>query len=136
MTNVPVGHFSILNEMTLSLIGPLEQLGYTLPDSMVPDISEGRMFSKWLRDNGFDPDNMPSYQHGYEDGRVVSARAYPNSHLQHFRAHFTNTWMRERAIGYFGERDSNSVPYLESLLALPNYAQVVGLIENQSGDDS
>lgn len=132
MTNVPAGHFSILNEMTISLIGPLEQLGYTLPDNMIPDISEGRMFSRWLRENGFDPDNMPSYQHGYEDGRVVAARAYPNSHLQHFREHFTYTWMRERAISYFGDRDPQSVLYLERLLALPNYAQVVGLIENQS----
>lgn len=135
MTNVPAGYFSILNEMTISLIGPLEQLGYTLPDSMIPDISEGRMFSKWLRDNGFDPDNMPSYPHRYEDGRVVNARAYPNEVLQHFRQHFTNVWMRERAIKYFGDRDQESLPHLENLLALPNYSQVVGLIEDQSGDE-
>ena len=93
------------------------------------------MFSKWLRDNGFDPNNMPSYLHTYEDGRAVNARAYPNSHLQDFRAHFTHTWMRERAIKYFGERDPQSITYLEQLLALPNYTQVVGMIEAQSGED-
>jgi hypothetical protein len=87
LTNVPAGHFSMLNEMTIGLIAPLEQLGYVMPDSMIPDISEGKMFSRWLRENGFDPDGMPSYQHGYEDGRVVSARAYPNSvrECQEFR---------------------------------------------------
>ncbi len=131
-TNVPAGHFSILNEMTLSLIAPLEQMGYVLPDNMVPDISEGKMFSKWLRENGFDPDSMPSYQHSYEDGRVVNARAYPNSNLQHFRQHFIEVWMPERAIQYFGERDPESVPYLENLLALPNYNDIAGYIEDQS----
>lgn len=76
LTNVPAGHFSILNEVTLALIAPLEQMGYTLPQSMVPDISLGRMFSGWLRENGYDPDNMPRYNHHYEDGRIVDARAY------------------------------------------------------------
>lgn len=37
MTNVPNGHFSMLNEMTIALIAPLEQLGYSIPDKMVPD---------------------------------------------------------------------------------------------------
>lgn len=129
MTNVPVGYFSMLNEMTIALIAPMEQLGYVLPDSMVPDISEGRMFSKWLRDNGHDPDSMPSYSHGYEDGRVVPARAYPNSHLASFRRHFSEVWMGTRAIGYFAGRDPKAVPYLERLLALPNYRDIVGHLE-------
>ena len=130
LTNVPLGYFSVLNEMTISLIAPLEQMGYVMPDTMIPDISEGRMFSKWLRENGFDPDNMPSYQHGYEDGRVVPARAYPNSVLQHFRRHFVEVWMNKRAIPYFGERDPNAVPYLEQMLALPNYRDIAGFIED------
>lgn len=136
MTNVPVGHFSMLNEMTLNLIAPLEKMGYVLPDSMIPDISEGRMFSKWLRDNGFDPDNMPSYPHGYEDGRVVNARAYPNGVWEHFRRHFIEVWMHTKAVQYFGQRDPKAVPFLEKLLALPNYSDVAGLIEDQSNGKS
>jgi hypothetical protein len=128
MTNVPVGHFSMLNEMTLALIAPLEQMGYTLPDKMVPDISEGRMFSGWLRENGHNPDGMPSYPHGYEDGRIVSARAYPNSVLEAFRRHFVLVWMPEKALTYFAQRDPAAVPYLDKLLALPNYREVAGLI--------
>ena len=68
----------MLNEMTIALIAPLEHMGYILPDNMVPDISEGRIFSKFLRDNGEDPDGMPRYMHVYEDGRAVSARASQN----------------------------------------------------------
>jgi hypothetical protein len=34
--NVPVGHFSVLTEMTLTLIAPLEVMGYTLPESLWP----------------------------------------------------------------------------------------------------
>jgi hypothetical protein len=129
MTSVPAGHFSMLNEMTINLIAPLEQMGYIMPDSMIPDISEGRMFSKWLRDNGHDPDSMPSYSHRYEDGRVVPARAYPNRLLADFRKHFVEVWMAKRSVAYFGERDIKSVAYVERLLALPNYRDIAGFIE-------
>jgi hypothetical protein len=130
MTNVPIGHFSILNEMTLALIAPLEHMGYTLPDTMIPDISEGRMFSRWLRENGHDPDAMPSYRHGYEDGRIVDARAYPNTVVPHFRRHFVEVWMPQKAMSYFGERDPKAVPYIERLLALPNYRDIAGFLGN------
>ncbi len=129
MTNVPQGHFSMLNEMTIALIAPLEQIGYTMPDRMVPDISEGRMFSRWLRENGYDPDNMPSYSHSYEDGRMVNARAYPNQVLASFRRHFVEVWMATKALSYFAERDREAVPHVERLLSLPNYRDIAGFIE-------
>ncbi|QHL91629.1 KilA-N domain-containing protein [Sphingomonas changnyeongensis] len=132
LTNVPNGHFSMLNEMTIALIAPLEQMGYVMPDTMVPDISEGRMFSKWLRENGHDPDSMPSYQHRYEDGRIVNARAYPIRVLPDFRRHFVEEWMHKRAIDYFGSRDTNAIPHLQNLLALPNYNDIVGFIEDRT----
>jgi len=133
MTNVPAGYFSILNEVTLALIAPLEQMGYTLPQNMIPDISLGRTFSGWLRDNGYDPDNMPRYNHVYEDGRVVDARAYPK-HLRHkFERYFVEEWMHKKALLYFKPRDPVALPYLENLLALPNYSDVAGYIEQGDG---
>lgn len=36
MHNVPYGYFSMLNEVTLHLIGPLEQLGYTISSKQIP----------------------------------------------------------------------------------------------------
>ena len=58
MTAIPRTHFSMLQELTYGLIAPMEAQGYTLPENMVPDISEGRMFSKWLRDKGIDPEQV------------------------------------------------------------------------------
>jgi len=46
--NVPVGHFSVLVEMMQAIIAPLEDQGYTLPERMLPDISQGKMFCAFL----------------------------------------------------------------------------------------
>lgn len=119
--NVPVGHFSILSELTLALIGPMEVMGYTLPEHMVPDISHGRMFCKWLRDkHGIDTDALPTYVHVYEDGRCVKAKAYPETLLAEWRKHFREEWLPNNAVGYFRSRDSAALPYLPRLLPKPS----------------
>ena len=106
-------------------------MGYTLPDNMLPDISMGRIFSKWLRDNGYNPDAMPTYRHRYEDGRVVDARAYPKSIWPEFQKHLVQEWMHNRAMKYFKPRDAEALPYIEKLLALPNYSDVAGYIDKE-----
>jgi hypothetical protein len=40
--------------------------------------------------------------------------------------------MNQRAIPYFASRDPKAVPYLEQVLALPNYSDVIGYIEDKS----
>lgn len=116
-TKVPYTHFSVLNELTLGLIAPLEDQGYTLPDNMVPDISQGRMFAKWMRDKyGIDTDTLPTYKHAYADGRVVDAKLYPIGFLDEFRRHFHEVWMPTKAIEYFGQRDAKAVPYLTKVI--------------------
>lgn len=132
---VPNGYFSILGEMTIGLIGPLEQLGYALPDTMIPDISEGRMFSAWLRSAGYDPDNMPSYTHRYEDGREVPARLYPIELLPAFRKHFAEVWMVNRAQRYFAERDTKALEYINQVLALPAFSGRLSGIRHESLED-
>jgi hypothetical protein len=116
--SVPIGHFSVLTELTLLLIAPMEALGYTLPESLWPDISSGRMFAKFLRDRyGVDTDAMPTYLHTFEDRRQpVYAKAYPDHLLPHFRAHFHNVWLPDRAAAYFAERDALALSYLPRLL--------------------
>lgn len=117
---VPHTHFSMLNEMILALIGPMEDAGYTLPDNMLPDISEGRMFCKWLRDEkGIDTDSLPTYRHEFEDGRVVYPKLYPNETLADFRSHFYTVWLPSRAVKYFQGKDPSAIPYLEQVLVLP-----------------
>ncbi|MBB3118376.1 KilA-N domain-containing protein [Pseudoduganella violacea] len=118
---IPATHFSILNELTFGLIAPLESGGYTLPEGMVPDISEGKMFSAWIRkEKGVNPADFPSYQHRYTDGRVVSARLYPNEYLADFRAHFNTVWLPQKAAKYFADRDVKALQYLPKLLAGPS----------------
>lgn len=123
MSAVPKGHFSVLQELTYGLIAPMEAEGYTLPDNMLPDISQGRMFAKWLREEkGLEPNDFPTYRHKYEDGRVVDARAYPNQLISDFRNHFESVWIPLRAVDYFKERDTKAVPYLTKLLPAPKAA--------------
>jgi KilA-N domain len=115
--NVPEGHFSVLNEITLALIGPLEAEGYTLPESLWPDISQGLMFARWLREEKHIAGNLPDYVHEFEDGREpVLARGYPNELLPDFRKHFSEVWLRYRARKYFSERDPKALGYLPKLL--------------------
>jgi hypothetical protein len=116
--NVPVGHFSMLTEMTQVLIAPMEIMGYRLPESMLPDISGGRIFCKWLRDTyGIDTDALPTYLHVFEDGRRVLAKAYPESLLADFRKHFREEWLPNRSLDYFRRRDSEALQYLPKLIA-------------------
>ena len=117
---IPLTHFSMLHELIYCLIAPLEDAGYILPENMVPDISEGKMFCKWLRDEkGVDTDSLPTYSHVYPDGRIVKAKLYPNSLLTEFREHFTNVWLPRKAADYFESTDKSALPYLNKVLNLP-----------------
>lgn len=115
--NVPVGHFSILVELTQSLIAPLEIDGYTLPEKLVPDISDGLIFCKWLRDvHDIDTNAFPKYRHVYEDGRIVFPNAYPEALLPLWRQHFREVWLPKHGVKYFTGRDNNALQYLPKLL--------------------
>lgn len=119
-SQIPPTHFSILNEMVFALIAPLEGAGYTLPDNMVPDISAGLMFSRWLRDEkGIDTNALPTYPHTYPDGRTFPARLYPNSVLADFRDYFHKTWLPQKAADYFADRDVKALPFLPKILPPP-----------------
>ena len=119
--NVPTGHFSVLTEITLTLIAPMEVMGYTLPERLWPDISEGLMFASWLRlKYGIETSDLPMYKHVFDDGRrPVMARAYPERLLGDFRWHMREFWMPKRSIAYFKERDATAIPYLTRLLPPP-----------------
>jgi hypothetical protein len=118
--NVPDGYFSVLTEMMQAIIAPMEDDGYTLPERMLPDISQGRMFCRFLRDQfDIDTELLPTYNHHYEDGRVVRAKAYPENLLPHFRRHLREVWIPQRAEGYFREKDPRALAHLPKLLPRP-----------------
>jgi hypothetical protein len=118
----------MLNEAYITLIGPLEQLGYIVSDSQVPDISFGLTFSKYLRSLGHDVDNYPEYHHKYEDGRIVNARAYPNELLPVCQKFLIEDWLKNRAEDYFNKRDVGALPFLKKMMQLPNLREVMGYI--------
>lgn len=125
MHNVPAGHFSILNEIAALVVGPMEALGYTLPEHLWPDISEGRMFCNWLRKvKGIEPSAFPSYDHVFDDDKrqPVRARAYPNSLLEDVRSHIQNEWLPKHAYEYFTKKDLSALAYLPLLLPAPSAA--------------
>ncbi len=121
---VPPTHFSMLNEIYLNLLAPLEDYGIIPPDKMMPDISTGRMFSDFLRRKGFKPETFPTYEHEFVDSSrmPVNARLYPIEHLPEFRRYFHNTWLPQRARKYFEERYPEALPALERALQLPAQA--------------
>jgi hypothetical protein len=112
------GHFSVLQEMAMIVYAQMERAGYIIPDNIVPDISEGKLFAKLLRDKGVDVDDMPTYMHRYPDGRLVSAKMYPNKYLEEFKAHVEDVWLPAKAHKYFKERDVEALPFLEKTLQI------------------
>jgi hypothetical protein len=118
-SEIPTTHFSMLNELIFAMIAPLEEAGYSLPDDMLPDISTGRLFCKWLREEkGIDTDTLPTYKHRYADGRVVYPKLYPNQVLADFREYLNVTWIPKHAERYFEERDNRAIPFVKKLLLL------------------
>jgi len=115
---IPDTHFSMLNELTVSFMADLEDLGYLLPSHLMPDISMGKMFSKWCRDNGYEPEDFPAYEHVFDDGKraPVQARLYPNQLLTEFRKYFKTVWLKQKAVTYFKERDPEILPYLQDVM--------------------
>lgn len=116
---IPPTHFSILQELSLTLLGPLECHGYSLPEKLVPDISQGRMFCEFLRKQKLaDPDALPTYRHSFPDGREVDAKLYPVEVLGAFRKFVAEVWMPLRAEAYFRQRDPAAIPFLKKVLGL------------------
>jgi len=119
-SQIPFGYFSILQQMTMQLIAPLDMQGYTMPDNLLPDVSEGRLFCKWLREEKeIDPNSFPDYMHQYEDGREYAARLYPLNLLSEFMEHFQNEWLKKRSEEYFKKRDASALPQITKLIGRP-----------------
>ena len=114
---IPPTHFSMLDQMTFRLLAPLEEQRYILPAKLMPDIALGRMFSRWLRENGHDPDTFPTYKHQFLDNRpTVDARLYPNEIMTSFNEQL-ESWLQDgRARKYFKKRDADALVPLELAL--------------------
>jgi hypothetical protein len=117
---IPLGYFSVLQEMTNFLVGPLEADGYRLPENLMPDISQAKMLCKYLRDEcGIDTTKLAKYTHTFPDGREVEANLYDTDHLGAFRKLMAK-WMTDQAPAYFQKRDPQALPSIDKLVLLGN----------------
>lgn len=118
-SKIPHTHFSMLNEIYLNLIAPLEEVGFIVPDRMLPNASTGKMFSAFLRRKGLTPEDFDSYEHEFSDHRpTVYARLYPIEYLPAFRKFFNEEWLSKHAKKYFEKRAPKAVPYINIITPL------------------
>ena len=131
-SKIPLGYFSVLQEMTNFLVGPLEAHGYRLPEKCMPDISHAKLLCKLLRDEfKVDTTSLHKYQHEFPDGRVVPANLYPVEYLGAFRKLMDTVWMPQHAANYFKTRDPAALPALDKILLLGRPTQPVALPANK-----
>lgn len=118
-SKVPNGYFSVLQEMTMRLVAPMEAQGYILPERMMPDITYGKMLCKFLREKrGIDTDTLPVYLHEFPDGRIVEAKLYPVEHLGDFQRLLAEEWFPKCAADYFKSRDPAALAALDKLMLI------------------
>lgn len=122
---VDSGHFSVISELTIRLWGRFEQLGYIMADKAAngmelrPDVSVGRLFSGWLKDNHPGVcDNYSMYLHWTPDGEF-EARQYPRSMLPLYLEFVDDVWIPQHGERYFKTRDPGALPYIAHLLPAP-----------------
>lgn len=116
---IPPGYFSVLQEMTNFLVGPMEANGYRLPEKCMPDIPQAKMLCRHLREElDVDTRKLSKYAHEFPDGRVVGANLYPVEYLGAFRRLMADVWMPRHAAAYFKARDPDALPALDRILLL------------------
>jgi len=115
--NSSLGYWSMLNKMVELFALPLEHNWFELPDNVIPDISTGILFSKYIKNRWYDPDEIcKTYTHMYPDWRQINwVRQYPDSLYPLFTEWFQKEWLSNRCAKYLSERTDESVlPYLHN----------------------
>ncbi|GAA4338056.1 hypothetical protein GCM10023149_47820 [Mucilaginibacter gynuensis] len=117
------GYFSVISELFIRIYGKFEQVGYQIPNKAFdgkeirPDVSVGRLFAQYLRDNHPNvSDTHKMYSHRFPNGMTVDARQYKNEILPIFIKFVDEVWMPECAEKYLGDRDKLALQYLPKLL--------------------
>ncbi|BDF93666.1 MULTISPECIES: BRO family protein [Pseudoalteromonas] len=122
-SRVDQGYFSVISELFIRLYGRFEHEGYKIPDKALdgkeirPDVSVGRLFSTYLKNNYPDvADNFKMYSHAFPDGSEHDARQYSNDLLPIFIQFVDTDWIPNQASRYFKTRDPVALEYLPKLL--------------------
>lgn len=118
---IPAGYFCVFEETT-SLVGQLERHDYPLPDDAIIDISIGKTFCKFLRDEcGVEPDNVClKYPHWYPgQSQPRMSNLYPNSLLEIFRNFLDHRYYTFHLPEYFKRRkDQKAIEAVHKFIGL------------------
>lgn len=117
------GYFSVISELFIRLYGRFEKLGYQIPNKAFngkeirPDVSVGRLFASYLRDNHPEfANDYKMYSHLFPSGLEFDARQYKNDLLPLFIKFVDEQWIPNNAQGYFKPRDPIALDYLPKLI--------------------
>lgn len=120
--NIPIGYWSIF-EQTINLVAKLEEYGYALPEGKILDISVGKCWATYLRNElKINPDNVAQkYKHYYPGwAHPIEANIYPVSLLVPFQEWLQRTYKPIKLPAYFKGADPTALPAVEKMLrALP-----------------
>jgi prophage antirepressor-like protein len=122
--NSVLGYWSMLNKMVELFALPLEHNGFELPDKIIPDISTGILFNKFLKSKGYEPEKIcKTYTHIYPDGReIVGVKQYPDTLYPLFTQWFQNEWLQKNCAKYIIKRTDEAVlPYLKTTFPSVEY---------------
>jgi len=115
--NSTLWYRSMLNKLVELFALPLELNGFELPDNVIPDISTGILFNKYIKDKWYDPVEIcKTYTHIYPDGREIpGVRQYPDTLYPLFTERFQKERLAHRCAKYLIERtDEMVLPYLQN----------------------
>ena len=119
---VSVGYFSVINELTVRVLGRLENAGYVVPDKgqdgveIRPENSVGRLFADWVRKHHPQfAEAHSTYLHETPE-ITVEARQYPNFMLHLFIEFVDQVWIPMHAERYFRKRAPDALIYLPRIL--------------------
>jgi len=117
---IPSGYFCIFSE-TVELISQLEVHGYEFPDHLIIDISIGKCWCNYMRNElGIDPDDVcMKYNHWYPgQPHPVKARIYPLQLLPTFRSWFDICYSRQQMLQYMKKNAPEALPAVNRFLGL------------------
>ena len=107
----------MLNKMVELFALPLEHNGFKLPNNIIPDISTGILFNKFLKEKGYIPEKIcKTYTHIYPDGRkIVGVKQYLDTLYPLFTQWFQTEWLQKKCAKYVIKRtDEMVLPYLQA----------------------
>jgi len=109
---IPYEKFSIMNEVSYTVLAQLESVGYKIPENVLPDIARGTMFYSFLLERNLLV-NLPLYTHTFANGSTIRSQLHPIKHLFQFRNYLKMTWIPLHMVIYFEETDKSALPFIK-----------------------